>query len=112
MSVVLRYLSSMRDKVMKIGIIYEGDEIMRTLHYDFIAETFANRESWSQLYLTQRIKLEKHGYNEERFKNEFQPLIQKAKKWMFYAPPQKVLLTIEDEIGWRELLRVTEIITH
>jgi hypothetical protein len=96
---------------MKTGIILEGDEIRKMLHYDVIAEVFYNRESWSSLYLNQKIKLQQAGYTPEQFE-KYAPFIQKAKRWFSSYSLNKVLLTSEELIQWRELLAITQLIIN
>ncbi len=96
---------------MKLGIMFEsGAEFQKYVPVDFIAEMWANVTSFDKLTITQKARLQKHGFSEEKV-NSYIPLIQKAKKWAWETgSPQKYVFTSEELAEWKELEHICQII--
>lgn len=96
---------------MKAGFIFESfPEMSKHIPVNFIAEMWANKDSFSSLTISKKRRLNEFGYTEEKV-DSFMPLVHKAKVWAWKnCNVAQLVFTTKELAMWKELENICQII--
>lgn len=97
---------------MKVGAMFSHNEIRGYTHYDLVAETWCNYESFDKLPFSAQRKLKEKGYDKELIES-LMPYIQKCKQWaLVTGAPERMLVDMDEHILWQHVINATNIICY
>lgn len=92
--------------------MFDHNEIRNYTHYDLVAETWCNYESFAELPFSAKRKLQEKGYD-EKLVNSMMPYIQKCKRWaLVTGAPERLLVDVDEHVFWQHVINATKIICY